>query len=244
MNLPIYQNPANNVKSVSHCCRNMCCVLWVKKSSRLPLSQLVISRLLSSQPVSTLIWGLWIKSIPCNAFNCVLFQQQMATANASSGAQFPKPSYNSGYGSTGYDTLSQSAQDYNKSGYVSSGGQQSKGQNVTNPPQSGAASDISSSMYGKSHVALNKVNVSHLSLLMWTPNQLITFTFYLQSYEKQSFHSGTPPPFNLAGSQTAGATSGQAYGAQQLYIQAMPAIHNMNMHQPIHQVSVQFLISI
>lgn len=59
-----------------------------------------------------------------------------------------------------------------------------------------------------------------------------------QSYEKQSFHSGTPPPFNLAGTQTAGATS-QAYGAQQLYIQAMPAtLHNMNMHQQIHQVSV------
>lgn len=83
----------------------------------------------------------------------------MATANASSGAQFPKPSYNSGYGSTGYDTLSQTAQDYNKNAYASSGGQQSKGQNVTNPPQSGTGSDISSSMYGKSHVALNKVNV-------------------------------------------------------------------------------------
>lgn len=56
-----------------------------------------------------------------------------------------------------------------------------------------------------------------------------------QSYEKQSFHSGTPPPFNLAGSQTAGATT--AYG-QQLYIQAMPAtLHNMNMHQQMHQVS-------
>lgn len=58
-----------------------------------------------------------------------------------------------------------------------------------------------------------------------------------QSYEKQSFHSGTPPPFNLAGTQAAGATSGQAYGGQQVYIQAMPAaLHNMNMHQ-VHQVS-------
>lgn len=84
----------------------------------------------------------------------------MATANASSGAQYPKPSYNSGYGSTGYDTLSQAAQDYNKSAYAGSSAQQSKGQNVTNPPQSGSGSDISSSMYGKSHVALNKVNVS------------------------------------------------------------------------------------
>lgn len=88
----------------------------------------------------------------------------MATPNASTGAQFQKPSYNSGYGSTGYDTLSQTGQDYNKSGYASSGGQQSKGQNVTNPPQSGTGSDISSSMYGKSHVALNKVNVSIFDL--------------------------------------------------------------------------------
>lgn len=54
----------------------------------------------------------------------------------------------------------------------------------------------------------------------------------LQSYEKGSFHSNTPPPFG----QTAGATS--QYGAQQLYIQALPAaLHNMNMHQQIHQVS-------
>lgn len=89
-----------------------------------------------------------------------LYPQQMATANASSGAQFPKPSYNSGYGSTGYDTLSQSTQDYNKSAYPGSGGQQSKGQNVSNTPQSGTGSDITSSMYGKSHAALNKVNVS------------------------------------------------------------------------------------
>lgn len=31
-------------------------------------------------------------------------------ANASSNAQFAKPSYNSGYGSSGYDSLGQSAQ--------------------------------------------------------------------------------------------------------------------------------------
>lgn len=88
----------------------------------------------------------------------------MAATNASSGAQFPKPSYNSGYGSTaGYDTLNQSTQDYNKGAYPGTGvGQQSKGQNVTNAPPSGSGSDISSSMYGKSHVTLNKVNVSTL----------------------------------------------------------------------------------
>lgn len=85
----------------------------------------------------------------------------MPTANASSGGQFPKPSYNSGYGSTAYDTLGQNTQDYSKGSYPGTGvGQQSKGQNVTNPPPTGTGSDITSSMYGKSHVALNKVNVS------------------------------------------------------------------------------------
>lgn len=86
----------------------------------------------------------------------------MPTANASSGGQFPKPSYNSGYGSTAYDTLGQNTQDYSKGAYPGTGvGQQSKGQNVTNPP-TGTGSDITSSMYGKSHVALNKVNVSEI----------------------------------------------------------------------------------
>lgn len=84
----------------------------------------------------------------------------MATANASSGAQFAKPSYNSGYGSSGYETLNQSAQDYSKTAYSSGVGQPNKGQNVTNPQPSGTGTDITSSMYGKGHVALNKVNVS------------------------------------------------------------------------------------
>jgi hypothetical protein len=55
-----------------------------------------------------------------------------------------------------------------------------------------------------------------------------------QSYEKQSFHSGTPPPFNLAASQTAGATSAQ-FGGQHLYIPTIPAPHHM--HQQMHQVN-------
>ncbi|GAB0094733.1 Protein lingerer [Sergentomyia squamirostris] len=145
------------------------------------------------------------------SFQYGMYPQQMATASATSGGQFPKPSYNSAYGSTAYDTLSQSTQDYSKSAYPGTGvGQQSKGQTVNNPPPAGTGSDIGS-MYSKNHAALNKVN----------------------SYDKQSFHSGTPPPFNLAGSQTAGATSGQPYGMA--YIPAMPPPHhNLNMHQ--HQV--------
>lgn len=38
-----------------------------------------------------------------------VYPQQLAT-NASSNAQFAKPSYNSAYGSSGYDSLGQSAQ--------------------------------------------------------------------------------------------------------------------------------------
>lgn len=101
-----------------------------------------------------------------------LYPQQLAT-NASSNAQFAKPSYNSAYGSSGYDALGQSTQDYNKTAYPGSGTQQSKGQNVSNQPPSGTGSDISSSMYGnKNHAALSKVNVSTTHL-----HQSYRFTF-------------------------------------------------------------------
>lgn len=88
----------------------------------------------------------------------------MATANASSGGQYaPNASFNSGYGSTAYDTLSQTGQDYNKTAYQGTGvAQQSKAQTVSNQQAGSTGTDIASSMYGKSHVALNKVNVSSI----------------------------------------------------------------------------------
>lgn len=91
----------------------------------------------------------------------------MPTNAATSGGQFQKPAYNTGgYGSaTGYDTLGQSGQDYNKNAYQASivGQQQSKGQTVANQQSgSGSGSDMAPSMYGKNHVAINKVNVSGL----------------------------------------------------------------------------------
>ncbi|XP_055688866.1 protein lingerer isoform X4 [Lutzomyia longipalpis] len=167
----------------------------------------------SGGPMMNVPYAYFYGGVP-GSFQYGMYPQQMATASATSGGQFAKPSYNSAYGSTAYDALSQSTQDYSKNAYPGSGvGQQSKGQNVNNPPQAGTGSDISSSMYSKGHVALSKVN----------------------SYDKQSFHSGTPPPFNLAGTQTAGATSAQPYG---MYIPAIPPPHhNLNMHQPIHQDS-------
>ncbi|XP_022228682.2 protein lingerer isoform X7 [Drosophila obscura] len=141
-----------------------------------------------------------------------IYPQQIPTANTASGGQFPKPSYGAGYGSTNYDTLSQTTQDYSKGGYSSSVNQQAKPQTVSNQPQAGTASDLTSSMYSKGHVALNKVN----------------------SYEKQSFHSGTPPPFNMANTQTAGGTSAQPYG---MYLPMPAAGHHNMIHQPIHQDS-------
>ncbi|XP_017072895.1 protein lingerer isoform X10 [Drosophila eugracilis] len=137
---------------------------------------------------------------------------QIPAANTASGQQFPKPSYSAGYGSTGYDTLSQTTPDYSKGGYSSSVNQQSKTQAVSNQSQTGTGSDLTSSMYGKGHVALNKVN----------------------SYEKQSFHSGTPPPFNMPNTQTAGGTSAQPYG---MFLPMPAAGHHNMIHQPIHQDS-------
>ncbi|XP_052893230.1 protein lingerer isoform X1 [Anopheles moucheti] len=148
-----------------------------------------------------------------------VYPQQMPTNAATSGGQFQKPAYNTGgYGSaTGYDTLGQSGQDYNKNAYQASivGQQQSKGQTVANPQSgTGSGSDMAPSMYGKNHVAINKVN-----------------------YDKQSFHSGTPPPYNIAGTQTAGTTSAQPYGQHLAYIPTMATHHNINMHQNMHQDS-------
>lgn len=64
----------------------------------------------------------------------------------------------------------------------------------------------------------------------------------VQSYEKQGFHSGTPPPFNLAGNQSAGIAPSGTYGPQ-MYIPTMPHQQHHNttlMHQPLHQVRTTY----
>lgn len=95
----------------------------------------------------------------------------MPATNPNAG-QFAKQSaYNSGYGSTGYDALNQTAPDYNKTAYQSAG-QQPKGHSATN--QTGTNSDIASSMYNKSHVTLNKVNVSRF-ITFFRPSQITHF---------------------------------------------------------------------
>lgn len=80
-------------------------------------------------------------------------------------SQYPKPgNYGSGYGS-GYDGIAQN-QEYGKTGYVSGSQTQSKaGVGASAGTSGSSASDLSATMYGKSHVALTKVNVS--SMFQW-----------------------------------------------------------------------------
>lgn len=146
------------------------------------------------------------------------FYQLPTATNAhgtNSSSQYAKPgAYSSGYG---YDTLNQT-QDYGKGTYVTNTQGQKSGGTASSTGSSG--NDLTT-MYGKSHTALGKVN----------------------SYDKQAFHSGTPPPFTgtLHGSQSAGlAPSGTGYPPQ-VYIPSM-APHQQHhstqlMHQPLHQDS-------
>lgn len=94
----------------------------------------------------------------------ITIQQIPAATNAhgsSNNSQYPKPgAYGSGYGS-GYEPLSQS-QDYGKSAYVSNAQGQSKGTGA-NASSVGSAGNDLTAMYGKSHAALGKVNVSGCS---------------------------------------------------------------------------------
>ncbi|EEB12834.1 lingerer, putative [Pediculus humanus corporis] len=142
-------------------------------------------------------------------------------AHGSTTSQYPKPGSYSAYGS-GYEGLSQT-QDYTKSAYVSTmsanQAQSKSGVGVTSGSSASSTSDLNASMYGKSHTALGKVN----------------------SYEKQGFHSGTPPPYNLIGNQNAGMAHSGAYGPQ-LFIPTL-APHQSHhsattlLHQPLHQDS-------
>lgn len=78
----------------------------------------------------------------------------MQVTNPNAGQFAKQTAYSSGYGSTSYDgTVNQTNQDY-KTAYQGAG-QQSKGSN-----QTASSSELSSSMYNKNHVTLNKVNVS------------------------------------------------------------------------------------
>ncbi|XP_014218782.1 protein lingerer-like [Copidosoma floridanum] len=141
---------------------------------------------------------------------------QIATAGnagSTSGAYNTKPAtYSSGYGgSTNYDTLTNSGTsgDYKSSTSGYSSNQSNKnGSSSGNTNVTGSLTDINTTLYTKGHVTLNKVN----------------------SYEKQTFHSATPPPFGLSSNQNANVISG--YGAH-LFIPTVPH----QLHQPLHQDS-------
>uniref|UniRef100_A0A6P7FAI0 Protein lingerer isoform X2 n=1 Tax=Diabrotica virgifera virgifera TaxID=50390 RepID=A0A6P7FAI0_DIAVI len=140
---------------------------------------------------------------------------QLPATNAhgsSNSTQYPKPATYSNYGN--YDTLGQS-QDYTKAGYVSNT-QGQKG-SAANASSTGSTATDLSAMYGKSHTALGKVN----------------------SYEKQGFHSGTPPPFTggIHGSQNAGLAPGGTGYAPPVYIPTLPPHQQHLMQQPLHQDS-------
>ncbi|KAF5282550.1 hypothetical protein FQA39_LY04957 [Lamprigera yunnana] len=146
-----------------------------------------------------------------------MYPQLSAVTNAhgSNNTQYPKPAtYGSGYGS-GYDPLTQT-QDYSKGGYVSNTQGQSKASGANASTGVSTGNDLTA-MYGKSHAALGKVN----------------------SYDKQGFHSGTPPPFTgaLHGNQNTGlAPSGTNYNP--MFISPLPPQHSTPlMHQQIHQDS-------
>ncbi|XP_054277627.1 protein lingerer isoform X2 [Macrosteles quadrilineatus] len=90
------------------------------------------------------------------------------------------------------------------------------GYSATPQTKAGGTPTTSADLYTKGHATLNKVN----------------------SYDKAGFHSGTPPPFNLTGSQTGLAPSGTY--APHLFIPTMPPHQQHHsgatlMHQPLHQ---------
>lgn len=99
----------------------------------------------------------------------IIALQQLPTvtnAHGSTNSQYPKPAtYGSGYGS-GYDPLTQS-QDYSKGGYVGNTQGQNKGTGANASSGGSSANDLTA-MYGKSHTALGKVNVSIIYLLHLT----------------------------------------------------------------------------
>lgn len=143
--------------------------------------------------------------------------------NSNSGQYKGPGGYGSAGGySSGYEA---GATDYSKVGagagaYTGAPTQTKTGTGVGGTPAganpSSTSTDLAANMYSKSHAALSKVN----------------------SYDKQSFHSATPPPFNLTNSQNTGLAPSGAYPPH-LFIPPM-APHQQHhsaalMHQPLHQ---------
>ncbi|KAJ8677525.1 hypothetical protein QAD02_013312, partial [Eretmocerus hayati] len=116
-------------------------------------------------------------------------------------------SYSSGYTSaTNYEPLTRSG---SPGDFKSSGGYPNSQPNKNcassgNSSSSISTSEITQASYTKSHISLNK------------------------TFEKQSFHTATPPPFNLNSNQNANVING--YGTTHLFIPTVPH----QLHQPLH----------
>ncbi|XP_014234150.1 protein lingerer isoform X1 [Trichogramma pretiosum] len=140
-----------------------------------------------------------------------LYPQMPTTAGTGSNSStYPSKSgnYSSGYNTgSNYDAMTNagSAADYKNS----SSGYSQTGKNIpaTCSPNTINPSDISPTIYSKGHTQLNK------------------------TYEKQNFHSATPPPFGMTNNQTAGVIGG--YNATHMFIPTVPH----QLHQALHQDS-------
>ncbi|CAL1294429.1 unnamed protein product [Larinioides sclopetarius] len=134
------------------------------------------------------------------------------THGATTNTQFQKANaYGSHSYNSGYESLTQ-AQDYTKGTYGAASQNQVKGVSG-----SGAVPDLSGSVYSKTHAQLAKYN------------------------DKPGFHTGTPPPFNLAGSQAAGplgASSGP-YATQFIPVLAHGQHHSTLLHHHMQQDTSQ-----
>ncbi|XP_074650510.1 uncharacterized protein LOC141905528 isoform X1 [Tubulanus polymorphus] len=144
-----------------------------------------------------------------------------AANTSATNAQFQKQP-TTGYGThaygngikTGYDDLAQ-PQDFSKTGYNSVQHSQNKAGGVAGGAMkavvSTAASDMSGTAYGKSHTQVGL------------------------SFDKQGFHAGTPPPFNLAAMQS--GTQGGPMAPTNPYAQFVPMMthHSQLMHHQLQQ---------
>lgn len=126
------------------------------------------------------------------------------THGATTNSQFQKANaYGSHSYNSGYEGLTQT-QDYTKGTYGAASQSQVKGVSG-----SGAVPDLSGSVYSKAHAQLAK------------------------SYDKPGFHTGTPPPFNLAGSQAAGPSA--PYATQFIPVLAHNQHHSTLLHHHLQQ---------
>ncbi|XP_064903101.1 ubiquitin-associated protein 2 isoform X21 [Columba livia] len=131
-----------------------------------------------------------------------------------------------GYGA-GYDDLTQgtAAGDYSKGGYSGSSQAQNKsagtgpGKGVSVTSSNTGVPDISGSVYNKTQWGF-----SHQSLTL-SPSPPV------QTFDKQGFHAGTPPPFSLP--SALGSTGPLNPGAAPGYAPA-PFLHILPAHQQPH----------